>query len=157
MITKLPERQKLKVGTNEIHDVLQGYANRGVFGSFNQDGDTFKFTWLWNLPFELRFRQSRLTFPQLLPHAAPLQTDLRRFIRGCCSKNRPEHRRVDSKRLKVSCVNRRGAIGVSFQIAAGHYEYGTRKAINLVNEIFLSFLSVNHHQYLVEHFRRPED
>jgi hypothetical protein len=32
-----------------------------------------------------------------------------------------------------------------------------KKAINLVSEIFLTFLNAEHHEYLVEHFQRPED
>ena len=142
-----------------VRETLEGYANRRVFGSFHQEGDHFRFTWLWNLPFELRFdaRRRTLIFPQLLPEAATLQSDLRRFVRSCSSKQRPEHRRLDTKRVKVSCVNRQGAISLSFRIIPGHVDYGVRKAINLVNEIFLSFLSVHHHQYLVDHFRRPED
>ena len=39
----------------------------------------------------------------------------------------------------------------------GDYEYGVKKAINLVSEIFLSFLNAQHPRYLVEEFQRPED
>src|ERR1022692_3606198 len=98
-----------------VHATLHDYAQRGVFGAFHQDGPRFRFTWLWNLPFQLQFdaRRHTLTFPALFPKAVPIETELRRFIRSCCSKERPEHRRVDPKRLKVTCVRRQGAISLA--------------------------------------------
>jgi len=152
---KSPARAPLSV----VHDKLQNYAQRGVFGSFHQDGPRFRFTWLWNLPFQLQFdtRRRTLTFPALFPKAAPLETELRRFVRSCCSNERPEHRRVDPKRLKVTCVRRQGAISLVCLVQGSDYEYGVKKTINLVSEIFLSFLNAEHPQYLVEHFQRPED
>jgi hypothetical protein len=142
-----------------VHAILHEYAQRGVFGSFHQDGPRFRFTWLWNLPFQLHFdaRRRTLTFPALLPKAAALEAGLRRFIRDCCSKERLEHRRVDPKRLKVTCVRRAGAISLTCQIQGGDYEYAVKKAMNLVSEVFLTFLNTEHHEYLVEHFQRPED
>ncbi len=153
-----------------VHDTLQNYAQRGVFGSFHQNGPLFRFTWLWNLPFQIRFdaRRQTLTFPALFPKAAAIETELRRFVRSCCSQERLEHRRVDPKCLKVTCVRRQGAISLVCQVqgrkskaltldGAGDYEYGVKKAINLVSEIFLTFLNTEHPQYLVEHFQRPED
>jgi hypothetical protein len=142
-----------------VHATLQSYAQRGVFGAFHQDGLRFRFTWLWNLPFQLQFdpRRRTLTFPDLFPKAAPIESELRRFIRDCCSQQRPEHRRVDSKRMKVTCVRRQGSISLVCQVKGADYEYGVKKAVNLVSEVFLSFLNVEHHPYLVEHFQRPED
>ena len=43
------------------------------------------------------------------------------------------------------------------QVQDRDYEYGVKKTLNLVSEIFLSFLNAEHPQYLVEHFQRPED
>jgi hypothetical protein len=142
-----------------VHKTLHDYAQRGVFGAFHQDASRFRFTWLWNLPFQLQFDERRrtLTFPALFPKAAMIETELRRFIRSCCSKERVAHRRIDPKRLKVQCVRRAGAITLACQVQDGDYEYGVKKAINLVSEIFLTFLNAEHHHYLVEHFQRPED
>jgi hypothetical protein len=142
-----------------VHRTLHDYAQRGVFGAFHQDGPQFRFTWLWNQPFQLQFdaRRHTLIFPALFPKAGPIETELRRFIRDCCSKERVEHRRIDLKRLKVTCVRRQGAISLACQVQDSDYEYGVKKAINLVSEIFLTFLNTEHHEYLVEHFQRPED
>jgi hypothetical protein len=142
-----------------VHATLESYAQRGVFGAFHQNGGRFRFTWLWHLPFQLQFdaRRRTLTFPSLFPKAAPIESELRRFVRGCCSKTRVAHRRVDPKRLKISWVRDQGALTLVCQVQDGDYEYGVKKATNLVSEIFLTFLNAEHPQYLVEHFQRPED
>jgi hypothetical protein len=142
-----------------VHATLHDYAQRGVFGAFHCEGGRFRFTWLWSLPFRLQFdaRRHTLTFPALFPKAENIETELRRFVRGCCSEERVAHRRIDPKRLRITWVRGQGAISLVCQVQDGDYQYGVKKAINLVSEIFLSFLNAEHPQYLVEHFQRPED
>jgi hypothetical protein len=149
------KRQKAKI--SDVERVLQGYANRGVFRAFTRSGTAFRFTWLWNLPFRASFRAGILEFPELLPGIpvrSRLERELRKFIRECCAADRPEHRRVDPARVGVKCVRKKSAIGLAFKIQD---EYGVRAAINLINEIFLSFLNVEHASYVVAQFRVPED
>ncbi|MGH9719591.1 MAG: hypothetical protein ACRD8O_05225 [Bryobacteraceae bacterium] len=151
----------------EVRRVLQSYARRGVFRSFSQTdaGDRrieFRFDWLWNLPFRLTFDRKLgwLAFNGLLRDIRPgseLDADLRKFIRSFSTAERPEHRRIDPSRVAVRYSNRRGAVGLTFRILDGGYEYGVKKAVNLVHEIFLSFLNVDHPQYLIDHFRIAED
>src|SRR5438093_1259655 len=54
-------------------------------------------------------RSRTLTFRDLLP-AAPrgseIDRDVRSFIGGRSSRALPEHRRIDSRRFEVKCVNR---------------------------------------------------
>ena len=141
---------------------MESYAKRGVFRSFSRTSAgagraEFSFRWLWNLPFHLTLDEKRgvLSFKKLLPGippGSPLETELKTFIKGCSSTDRPEHRRCDAKRISIRYSNRRGTVGITFRIVGNDYEYGAKQAINVVNEIFLGFLNAQHHEYMVEHF-----
>lgn len=144
---------------------LKTYARRGVFRSFSQtradDGQAeFRFYWLWNLPFRLTFdgKRGALSFKKLLPNIpsrSGLDTELRAFIKNRCSPDQPEHRRLDPKRVAIRYSNRRGTVAVTFLVVGNDYEYGVKKALNLINEIFLGFLNVHYPDYMVENFRLP--
>jgi hypothetical protein len=150
-----------------VADQLKAYARRGVFRSFSQtraDGRQadFRFYWLWNLPFHLSFdgKRKTLSFKNLLP-AVParseLNTQLKAFIKGRSSNDQPEHRRLDPKRVSIRYSNLRGNVSITFLVVKDDYEYGVKKALNLVNEVFVGFLNVHFPEYTVQHFRRPED
>lgn len=150
-----------------VTDQLKTYARRGVFRSFSQtraDGRQadFRFYWLWNLPFHLSFDSKRktLSFKNLLPGVlagSELNTELKAFIKSRSANDRPAHRRLDPKRLSVRYSNLRGNVSITFLVLANEYEYGVKKALNMINEIFVGFLNVHFQEYTVEHFRRPED
>jgi hypothetical protein len=129
-----------------------------VFRSFSPTAPgEFRFRWLWNLPFRVTWDGARgaLRFPGLLPGIAPgseLEADLKNAIRAICAADRPEHRRVDARRLSVRYSNRRGYVSLSFVALGKDYEYAVRKAINVVNEIFVGFLNVRHPEYMAENF-----
>ena len=137
---------------------LERYAARGVFRSFSQTApDEFRFRWLWNLPFHITFDRARgaLRFPDLLTgirRGSALETELKAALRAICAADRPEHRRIDARRLSVRYSNRRGAVSLSFVVLGNDYEYGVQKAINVVNEIFVGFLNVRHPEYMAESF-----
>jgi hypothetical protein len=150
-----------------VGEQLQTYAQRGVFRSFSQTRangtqSEYLFYWLWNLPFHLSFdgRRKTLSFKKLLPGVlagSELNTRLKAFIQERCSSNQPEHRRVDPRRVSIRYSNRRGDVTISFLVVKNDYAYGVRKALNLVNEIFVGFLNVYFPEYMVQHFQRPED
>ncbi len=147
--------------------MLESYAARGVFRSFSQTSGAdevleYRFRWLWSLPFHITFdaRRGLLSFKRLLPQVpagSDIDTGLRAFLAGFQSPERSEHRRIDPARVAVQYSNRRGAVSLAFRVAGNHYEYGVRKAMQVVNEVFLGFLNFEHPQYLAEHFRIPED
>jgi hypothetical protein len=150
-----------------VSEQLNTYAQRGVFRSFSQtcangSQTEFRFYWLWDLPFCLTFDAKRkaLSFKNLLP-AVParseLNTKLKDFIKACYDMNRPEHRRLDPKWVVVRCSNRQSNFSMTFQVVKDDYEYGVKKALNLVNEIFVGFLNVHFPEYVAQHFRRAED
>jgi hypothetical protein len=146
---------------------LQAYAQRGVFRSFSQTRAEsrvaeFSFYWLWNLPFHLSFdgKRKTLSFKKLLPGVlagSELNTQLKAFIKDCCSNDQPEHRRLDPKRISIRYSNLRGNVSVTFLVLENEYVYGVKKALHLVNEIFVSFLNVHFPEYMAQHFGRPEE
>jgi len=150
-----------------VKKVLASYAERGVFRSFSQVAGEkgkpeFRFYWLWNLPFHVIFDPERrsLSFRKLLPgitRGSRLETELRAFIEGLSSSDRPEHRRIDPTRLAVRYSNQRGTVALTFRMLGSDCEYGVRRAVNAVNEIFLEFLNARFPEYMVGMFKLPEE
>jgi hypothetical protein len=169
-MTQTPSRRTLPSGIQPaaaIHGLLEAYARRGVFRSFSQTrGDSkqaeFRFFWLWNLPFYLTFDTKRkaLIFKNLLPDVpagSPLNTQLKAFIKNRCSDEPPEHRRLDPEQMSIRYSNLKGHISITFLVKKDNYDYGVRKALNLIHEIFAGFLNVHFPEYTAEHFHRRED
>ncbi len=131
-----------------------------MFRSFSRRGSEFRFEWLWGLPFCLTFdrKAAALEFRELLPNIA-VRSDLERgvksFVRGFSAKDRPAHRRVDPAMLTVRYANRRGRATLAFGIRADDPEYAVRKALEVVNEVFLGFLNLHYPEYMAENFRLP--
>jgi len=150
-----------------VHDQLQAYARRGVFRSFSQTHAggaraEFRFYWIWNLPFELCFdgKRKTISFKNLLPGVAAgseLNKRLKSFIKDLSASDHLEHRRVDPKRVSIRYSNQKGNVTITFLVAKNDYEYGVKKALNLISEMFVGFLNVHFPEYTVQHFRRPED
>jgi hypothetical protein len=150
-----------------LKKVLASYAERGVFRSFSQvRGEKgkaeFRFNWLWNLPFHLTYDSERraLSFRKLLPgvpRGSQMEAELKAFIASLSSMDRPEHRRIDSARVAVRYSNQRGTVGLTFRILEKDCEYGVRRAVNAVNEIFLGFVNARFPEYMVAKFRMPEE
>ncbi len=154
-----------------VNGELESYARRGVFRSFSQTyGDDklaeFSFYWLWNLPFHLTFdvRRKALSFKNLLPDVpagSELESGLKALIKSrsssSSSRDQPEHRRLDPKRVSIHYSNRRGQVSLVFRVSNGEYQHAVTKALNLVNEIFVGFLNAQFPEYTAQHFRRQED
>jgi len=150
-----------------VKKILKSYAERGVFRSFSQtaaaDGVAeYRFFWLYNLPFRVIFdrKRSALSFRKLLPGVpvgSQIEAELKDFIRSLASEDRLEHRRVDRRRVQIAYVNKNDCVALTFLIAGGDYDYGVPKAINVVNEVFLTFMNVRFPEYMIEKFKLPED
>jgi hypothetical protein len=151
-----------------VRQVLQHYASRGTFRSFAEGSPrgrsiTFRFNWFRDMPFTVSFSPGsrRLVFQDLLPGVAPrsaMDRDLRRFLRERHSRQLPEHRRVDARKVEVEAANRAGAISLIWTVKGDNADYAVRKAVNVVHEIFTDFLSGGHYaQYQIDHLRlNPE-
>jgi len=141
---------------------LERYAERGVFRAFSRTGDEFQFRWLWDLRFHLTFDRKRgsLTFKKLLPNipaGSDLETGLKDFLESFGSPERPAHRRIDAARLSVGFANRRGTVTLTFRIVGDNHEYAVKKALGIVNEVFLGFLNLRYPEYMAENFRLPQE
>jgi hypothetical protein len=141
---------------SSVNGVLESYAARGVFRSYSSERGRFRFHWLWNLPFEATLDAGTLTFRRVLTGVAPgspIDSGLRGFVEECCSSERPEHRRVDPRQVRVRYANRKGTVSLSFRMLAGDPDDAVRRAVNLVNEVFVGYLSAEHPDYLAAQFR----
>ena len=138
----------------EVRRVFESYAQRGVFRAYSESRPgEYRFTWLWNLAFRVTEKAGTLTFHDLLPNVrarSKIETDLHAFIATCASKERPEHRRWISARMST----KKGLVSLVFKVTNAE---DVRKAINLVNEIFLSHLNLEHPLYVSEHLHESDD
>ncbi|MBZ5611827.1 MAG: hypothetical protein LAP38_26500 [Acidobacteriia bacterium] len=121
----------------------------------------FKILWHRDRLFDLIVdtRNRRMSFPLLLPaFDASMTRELNAFIATRQSKDVPEHRRIDPKKATVRASNRGGNAGLTLALKGGDYEYGIRKLIHLVHEIFLTFLAEGrYYQYQVDTFELDPD
>jgi len=142
---------------------LETYAKRGIFRAYGvQPGSRgrqhISFRWHADAVFRIDYDPARqaLTFRDLLPYVEPrssMDRELRAFVRGASSTTLPEHRRLDARKAGVSVARREGTLSLQVQLKRAHVEYGVRKAVVLVHEIFVSFLRApQFFPYMVEHF-----
>ncbi len=149
-----------------VRNGLQVYADRGIFRGLNEakprDGtQSFKFVWLGDrsLEFAIDTRKAHLMFKHLLPNVpskSELYSDLKRFLKSRCDADLPKHRRIDSKRAEVVCVNRSGRVSIALKVRNNQYAYGLNRLVNLVHEIFVQ-LNDSHPDYMCENFDVPQE
>lgn len=147
---------------NIVREHLQTYADRGIFCGFSEDRrGHFNFVWLvrHRMEFIVDTSKHALRFKQLLPGIparSPLHAELKNFIRQRHDAKLPAHRRIDSRRAKVSCYNRGGALSISLKVKNNQYAYGVNRIVNLVHELFVH-LGDAYPDYLTENFDVPEE
>lgn len=145
---------------------LQAYADRGVFRGFDEvktrNGKrAFRFVWLGNRPVDFDFDSKKgvLRFNKLLPNVpanSALYSDLNRFLKSRSDPKIPKHRRVEARRATVSCSNRAGSVSIALWVKDNQYEYGLKKLVNLVHEVFVH-LNDAYADYLCENFDVPQE
>jgi len=133
-----------------VGTILQGYADKAVFRGFNQGQPrngraVHRILWHRNQVFELVMdtRRKTLHIPLLLPQVqlrSEMYKKFQGFLRSFADPSVPEHRRIDPRKARVSCANRRGMVSLTMAVRGGEYEYGARKIVQLVHEVFLIFL-----------------
>ena len=145
-----------------VRGVLQHYASRGTFRSFSEVPGrgrrmAFRFLWYRDITITLEFDPAAetLVFRDLLPGVparSAMDRALRAYVAGRSARAVVEHRRVDLRKLGVTCVNRGGAMSIAVTLKRGHAAYGVRKAVHLVHDILIDFLSDGQYAaYQVEH------
>jgi hypothetical protein len=150
-----------------VAEVLEGYATRGVFKGFSRGPvshgkATFRIVWHRGRIFELIFdlKTGAMRFPMVLPNVPANSTmyrELKEFIKSRHSTDLPEHRRIDRDRAQVRSFNRAKNVSLVLHVNHGECEYGTKKLIHLVHEIFLTFIIDGYQDYLVENFDLDPD
>lgn len=135
-----------------VRGVLEAYAQRGVLRSLSESGGTFRFHWLWNAPFTLIVDGESLVFRALLPAATAIAADIKAWLREMTADSTAAHRRLDPRLLTATYA--RGSL--RFRVR-GDFAEGAKRAIQLVNELFVVYLSARHPQYLRERFQVGED
>jgi hypothetical protein len=147
---------------------LEGYASRGVFRGFSRGlvrrgKVTYKIAWHRGCVFDLILDGERGTmrFAKVLtnvPANSTMYRELKEFIKSRQSDGLPEHRRIDGRRAQVQSYSRSGTVALVLTVKDGDYEYGVRKLVHLVHEIFVAFLiDGNYFDYLVENFDLDPD
>jgi len=158
----------LTVQTDAVGSTLEEYAERGVFRGFSRGGakngkEHYKMMWHRDTMFELILdaEKQTLRMPVVLP-SVPDDTDMypnfKVFIKARQAETLPDHRRIDPARATVRPYNRGGDVSLTLKVLDGDFEYGTRKLINLVHEVYLDFLYDGlNYEYLVETFDLDPD
>lgn len=147
---------------------LENFAARGVFRGFSRGNGAsaktpFKMLWHRDQMFELIFDEAKSTlrFPVVLPNVpadSSMYKELKDYIKGRQSDELPDHRRVDKAKAELRTVNRGGNVSLSLKIKDGDCEYGARKIVNLVHEIYMIFLyDGRYFDYMVETFDLDPD
>jgi hypothetical protein len=151
-----------------VRRTLAGYAERGVFrayGDVRSEGgrNYFSFRWHTEVPFELVFDPARreLIFRDLLPGISArsaMYADLKTFLRTRSSRAVPAHRRIDPRKAGLKPRQRAGTVSLIMSLRDEHLEYGVRKAVNVIHELFVEFLRhPMYHGYMVKHFGLDPD
>jgi hypothetical protein len=151
-----------------VAEALAGYAKRGVFRGFSEGAVTkgkasFRIVWHRDRVFEMVFdaKKNELRFPEVLtgvPAGSTMYRELKGFINTRLSDELPEYRRIDSQKAQVRASNRGGSVALALVVNDGDYEYGVRKLVHLVHEIFMVFLIEGSYlEYMVEAFDLDPD
>lgn len=151
-----------------VADALEHYARRGVFRGFSKVSErggkaTFRIVWHHDHKFDcvLDSAAGTLRFPALLPQVpsgSEMDKAFRAYVKSRQLESLPEHRRIDPARAKATVTNRAGTLSLWLKVLDGDYEYGARKLVNLVHEVFLDFLyDGRYFQYLVDVFGLDPD
>jgi hypothetical protein len=146
---------------SKVTGLLEGYASKGVFRGFSsgpvdKGKAAYRMVWHHDRRFDLLVDVARKTlrFPAVLPgipRDSTIYRDLKAFLASRHSTELPAHRRIDPAKARLSSGNRSGTVSVTLTVKDGDFEYGARKLINTIHEIFLVFLTDGpYYQYLVE-------
>jgi hypothetical protein len=147
--------------TDLVTEILKNYADRGVFRGFSagpvRGGHaTFKMLWHRDQFFELILDvpKKTLRFPMVLPDVparSPMYREFRKWVEERHSPDLLEHRRIDTKKARLTAGNRAGRVSLTMTVKGANFEYGARKLINAVHEIYLGFLADGrYYDYMVE-------
>ncbi len=131
-----------------VGDILQEYAERGIFRGFSRAPakGSYRVLWLRDQLFEWRWNDAKksLRITCVLPQVAPqsaMYRELRSWLKSRQDAALPDHRRCDAQRVALRPYNRGGSVALTLRSLDGDVEYLVRKMVSLVNELYVDFLS----------------
>ncbi len=156
------------MSAQQVGDILQGYADRGVFRGFSRRESrggkgSYRLLWHRDQVFELEFdpRRQTLRLACVLPSVPPRSTMYRAFrdwLRSRQDDALPDHRRCDRHKVSLRTYNRDGRVALTLGVLDGDLDYAVRTLLALVNEIYLDFLSSGlYFEWLVQTFGLDPD
>ena len=118
---------------------MEEYAQRGVFRGFSRqptrDGVlAFKMTWHRELVFDLEVNPGRKTIsiPRVLPHVpADIYADFKEFVKAHHEESLPDHRRIETAKVRVRCANHSGRVSLAMVVKDGDFEYALQRLIQI--------------------------
>jgi len=156
----------LRTNPEIVTKTLEFYAQKGVFRAFSciarsKDAVRYRLQWHKDRSFDLTYdvpRQS-LRFEVVLPKVPlAMYEDFKRFVGERQAPELPEHRRIDSDKVRITCSRRNGDISVLFRARGGDLEYAVRRLIDLVHEVYQVFLRDGlYYEYMIETFEVDRD
>lgn len=134
-----------------VRNLLQAYAEKGFFRELEtrpSQGNvaSFNIRWHYNRNFiaTVDYDAGAIVFDNVLPNVpitSPMYKALQAFVANLASTNTPAHRRIEQASAVVACENREGNVVLRLDLAAGDYEYGLRKIVQAVHEVYFDFLT----------------
>ena len=151
-----------------VGDLLQEYAERGVFRSFcrhGAGGRNMEFRLLWHRDqlFQWVWDGAKQTLRitcvlPAVPAKSSMYREFRAWLKARQDETLPDHRRCDRGKVAVKTYNRGGDVALTLHILDGDVAYGVQKLVGLVNEIYLDFLSSGlYFDWLIETFDLDPD
>jgi hypothetical protein len=156
----------VNVNQDIVTETLETYAQRGVFRAFScisrsKTEVRYRMQWHKDRFFDLTFHpaQRALRFEAVLPNApAQMYADFKRFVAERQSDALPEHRRIDSRKVRITCSRTKGDIALLFRAKDGEVEYAVRKLIDLVHQVYQVFLRDGlYYEYMIGTFEVDRD
>jgi hypothetical protein len=150
-LSMTPGKSTCSGAATAVAQTLEEYARRGIFkgfaaGSILRGRQRFRLVWHANRVFDIVLDVSKheLKVPVLLPSVpskSTMQSDLGAFLARVASTELPEHRRIDSTKVRLVQSKTRGDVSLTAVVLDEDFEYAARRLINLIHEIYLNFLT----------------
>lgn len=135
----------------QVGDLLQEYAERGVFQGFSRQRQTrqqgeFRVRWHRDQVFQWGYDRRRRSIRvasvlPAVPSGSAMYRDFRRWLKARQDPALPAHRRYDPARLALRTYNRGGDVAVTVRMLDDDLDHGVGRAVSLVNEIYLDFIN----------------
>ena len=135
----------------QVGDLLQEYAERGVFRGFSRQRQTrqqgeFRVRWHRDQVFQWTYDRPRRRLRvagvlPAVPAGSAMYRDFRAWLKSRQDPAVPAHRRYDPARLALRPYNRGGDVALTVRMLDDDLDHGVRRTVSLVNEIYLDFIN----------------